>query len=96
MLVLLKQVQILLIKTLYHLLQIITKHYSQRIKKTFEFCSKNLQEIILKLIIKYFHLHSLIPNDNNEYFIDEIWIASVKEMYNCCVKNDLRYVWTYM
>jgi hypothetical protein len=51
----------------------------------------------LELIVKHFHLHPLIPNDDNKYFsMDEIWIASVKEIYNFCVKNDLRYVWGYM
>ncbi|POG71102.1 hypothetical protein GLOIN_2v1609966, partial [Rhizophagus irregularis DAOM 181602=DAOM 197198] len=49
----------------------------------FEFRSKNLREDILKLITRHLHLHPLIPNENNEYFsTNEIWVISVKEMYD--------------
>ena len=66
-------------------------------RRSFEFCPKNLRENILNLITKHFHFHPLIPNDNNEYFLtNEIWVASVKEMYGFCVEHDLRYVWAYM
>jgi len=71
--------------------------FNNRDKKGFEFCPKHLREEVLELIVKHFHLHSLIPNDDNKYLsIDEIWITSVKEMYSFCVKYDLRYVWGYM
>jgi len=66
-------------------------------KKGFEFCPKNLREKVLELIVKHFHLHPLIPNDDNKYFsINEIWIVSVKEMYSFCVEYDLRHVWGYL
>src|ERR1044072_910863 len=66
-------------------------------KKGFKFCPKNLQEKVLELIVKHFHLHPLIPNDDNMYFsIDEIWILSVKEMYSFCVEYNLRHVWGYL
>ncbi|RGB40118.1 hypothetical protein C1646_811572 [Rhizophagus diaphanus] len=38
---------------------------------------------ILKLITRHLQLHPLIPHDNNEYFsINEIWVISVREMYD--------------
>ena len=67
------------------------------VEKGFVFCPKNLREKVLELIVKHFHFHSLIPNDDNMYFsIDEIWNMSVKEMYSFCVEHNLKYVWGYM
>ncbi|PKC14534.1 hypothetical protein RhiirA5_284221, partial [Rhizophagus irregularis] len=54
------------------------------------------REDILKLITRHLHLHPLIPNENNEYFsTNEIWVISVKEMYDFVLNMILgMYMWT--
>jgi len=61
------------------------------------FCPKEFRNTILDMIVYHFHLHPMIPNDQNQYFtVDEIWFTSVQEMYQFCVQKDLRNVWAYM
>ena len=61
------------------------------------FCPRELRETILEIISYHFHLHPLLPNDNNQYLTEnEIWLLSVREMYGFCVTNDLKNVWAYM
>jgi len=57
------------------------------------FCPKEFRDAILDMIVYHFHLHPMIPNDQNQYFTaDEIWFISVREMYQFCVQKDLRNV----
>jgi len=61
------------------------------------FCPRELRETILEIISYHFHLHPLLPNDNNQYLTEnDIWLLSVREMYGFCVTNDLKNVWAYM
>jgi len=61
------------------------------------FCPREFRETILDKITYHFHLHPLIPNDENNFLTsDEIWLLSVQEMYDFCVQHDLKYVWAYM
>jgi len=63
---------------------------------TYDFVQE-LRETILEIISYHFHLHPLLPNDNNQYLTEnEIWLLSVWEMYGFCVTNDLKNVWAYM
>jgi len=58
---------------------------------------REFREIILDKIAYYFHLHPLIPNDENEFLTsDELWLLSVREMYDFCIQHGLKYVWAYM
>jgi len=62
-----------------------------------DFAPKEFRDAILDMIVYHFHLHPMIPNDQNQYFTaDEIWFISVREMYQFCVQKDLRNVWAYM
>ena len=62
-----------------------------------QFCPKEFRDTILDIIVYHFHLHPMIPNDQNQYITaDEIWFTSVREMYQFCVQKDLRNVWAYM
>jgi len=61
------------------------------------FCPKELRETIVEKMAYHFHLHPLIPNDANQYLMDnEIWLLSVHEMYEFCVQHDLKNVWAYL
>lgn len=61
------------------------------------FCPNEYRDIILEKITYHFHLHPLIPDDTNQLLSDdEIWLLSVREMYDLCVLHDLKNVWAYM
>ena len=60
---------------------------------SFVFCQKKLHTQIIELFVKHFHLHSLIPTKNGEFLsYENIWKLSVKEIYDFCYNNDLKYV----
>jgi len=62
-----------------------------------KFCPKEFRDAILNMIIYHFHLHPLIPNDQNQFLsTNDIWLLSVQEMYRFCVQNDLKNVWAYL
>ena len=49
------------------------------------------------MIVYHFHLHPLIPNDQNQFLsAGDIWLLSVREMYEFCHQKDLKNVWAYM
>ena len=61
------------------------------------FCPREFRETILDKIAYHFHLHPLIPNDENEFLTsDELWLLFVRELYDFCVQHDLKHVWAYM
>ena len=63
----------------------------------FIFCPKKLQTQIIELFVKHFHLHPLIPIENGKFLTyKDILKLSIKEMYDFCYENDLKYVWAYM
>jgi len=62
-----------------------------------KFCPKEFRDAILDIIVYHFHLHPLIPNDQNQFLsTNDIWFLSVQEMYRFCVQNDLKNVWAYL
>jgi hypothetical protein len=52
-------------------------------------CTNVIQNDVLDIVERHFHLHPLIPIDKNGTFLnaDEIWSRSVKEIYEFCVKR---------
>lgn len=72
--------------------------YSVELQKSnFCFCPKNLWPQVISLMEYHMHLHPLIPNLEGIFSTkDEIWKQCTKEMYDFCVTNDLRYLWSYL
>ena len=45
-----------------------------------KFCPKEFRDAILNMIIYHFHLHPLIPNDQNQFLsTNDIWLLSVQD-----------------
>ncbi|KAI9317366.1 hypothetical protein BDR26DRAFT_885765 [Obelidium mucronatum] len=63
----------------------------------YTFCPLAHRPLIIKLLCKHFCRHSLLP-ERDGFFVDSrgIWEASVREIYNHCVVNNLREVWAYL
>jgi len=60
-------------------------------------CATETQKDVLDLIERHFHLHPLIPINNNGMFLssDEIWNKSVKEVYEFCIYHSNPRLWHY-
>ncbi|CAG8749989.1 9593_t:CDS:2, partial [Ambispora leptoticha] len=66
-------------------------------KSNFCFCPKNLRPKVISIMEHHMHLHPLIPNLEGIFSTkDEIWTQCTKEMYEFCVTNDLKYLWSYL
>ncbi|CAG8790313.1 4857_t:CDS:2 [Dentiscutata erythropus] len=66
-------------------------------RNNFMFCPKNLRPRIISMMEHHMHLHSLIPNSEGTFITqEEIWKYCTKEMYEFCVTNNLKHLWSYM
>ena len=61
-------------------------------------CTNEIQNNVLDIVERHFHLHPLIPIDKNGTFsnADEIWHRSVKEIYEFCVNDSNPRLWNYL
>ncbi|RGB23881.1 hypothetical protein C1646_773861 [Rhizophagus diaphanus] len=83
---------------LWHAKKLIKKRLSDNSKpKHNPYNSIEANSKIIELFTKYFHLHPLIPIKHGEFLSSkDIWKLSIKEMYDYCYNNNLKYVWSYM
>ncbi|CAB4423647.1 unnamed protein product [Rhizophagus irregularis] len=67
------------------------------IQQATQFCPKEFREPLWKIMDKHLHQHPLIPTSEGNFLSkDDIYEASVQEMYRFCKDNSLISLWQYL